>query len=116
MNEFQTAALFILSVVILIFAHNLVINLAVSQGNSETTGYEGTSYGNVELLGFSQSVSVSVNRPILFGLFTIPVYANGINLMIIHEIFLFLLVVISIYFINALYKSEKYIKNMEVQT
>jgi hypothetical protein len=52
--------------------------------------------GFVERLGIGESVTVQVTRPYLFGLIELPVYINGKNIGIVHDIFFTMLLIIFI--------------------
>jgi len=113
MNNIIKTVIFVFVLIGLTIGHNFTVNLATGFSSPTITEAEGGSFGNLEVLGFSHSVSVSVMRPYLFGLVKLPVYANGINLIKIHQFFLLLSLIAAVLFVHALSYKEKNAQEVE---
>jgi len=112
MKKIAKTIIFVFSLVAIFVLHNIVVNLAIGFSNPTITETQGGSFGSLEMLGFSHSVSVSVQRPFLFGLITLPVYINGVNVLRIHQFFLLLSIIAATLFIHTLFRKEKYAKEV----
>jgi hypothetical protein len=75
-----------------------------------------TSSGGGTVIGVGQSVSVSVTRSYLFGLFTLPVYVNGLgSIGIYHDAFFIFIFILTIALFIIEFKSKKGIKARKIK-
>lgn len=89
-----------------IYFVNSMIQIAPQLMSSPTPGS-----GGGEALGFGETVGVSVERPYLFGLITLPVYTNAVgDISIYHEMFFYFIVIITIIFIIMEIRSRKKVR------
>jgi uncharacterized membrane protein len=78
---------------------------------AETSTPQTSSSGEATIIGFGESVSVSVTRPYLFGLITLPVYTNALgNIGIYHDTFFTLIFILAAVLIILEIKKRKEIK------
>jgi hypothetical protein len=102
MNKIILSIIFVVFLIGMFILNNITVNFLLSETEPGTEGTIGQSAGSNELLGFSHSVSVSTKRNFMFGLFSLPVYANGINILQINMIFILISLLGSAFFVHAL--------------
>jgi hypothetical protein len=94
-------------IILYIFTINFLLEsnvISSSLGGALVPGYG-------EVLGFGQSISVSVKRPYLFGLIYLPVYIEGLgDVSIYHDVFFIFVFVLAISLIILEFKNRKEIK------
>jgi F0F1-type ATP synthase membrane subunit a len=97
---------------VLIFVYIFIVNnLSAISIQTENPTSNISNPGGITIIGFGESISVSVTRPYLFGLIRLPTYTSTLgNIGIYHDIFFSFIFILTAILIILEIKNRKEIK------